>query len=198
MSNFTFQLPNSKFYTSCLLRCLQTGYSLCAAKFKKNTQRGFTIIELLVVISIMAIIAVVSIASFSSYNTSQKLTTAALNVKNMLQYAKSQAASQVNTCPGSQQFAGYEVLMCCTQAGCPTCNNTKNYSYETDIMCSGGNTFVSGENLPVGVTVDTKNSTTLKLQFAPSFGNVTGAGTVIVKQGTSQKSIVISSTGVIQ
>src|SRR5476651_1396207 len=100
---------------------------------KKNSY-GFTIIELLIVISIMMVISVVSIASFSSYNTTQKLTTTTLSLKNMLQYAKSQSLSQVNTCPAGQTLTGYKVLACCQVSSCPVCLST--YDYEVDTVCS--------------------------------------------------------------
>src|SRR5437879_989228 len=110
MSNIKCQISNQKqewFTTITLDNC------------------GFTIIELLLVFSLLAIISVISFASFSAYNTSQKLATATLDLKNTLEYAKSQTASQVNTCASGQQFLGYKVLMCCQGGSCPTCLSSK-------------------------------------------------------------------------
>ncbi|HSW88353.1 MAG TPA: prepilin-type N-terminal cleavage/methylation domain-containing protein [Candidatus Saccharimonadales bacterium] len=157
---------------------------------------GFTVIELLVVISIMAVLSVVSIASFSTFNSSQRLNTTALNVKSMMQYAKSQALSQINSCTAGQSLVGYKVLACCQGSGCPVCLSSN--SYEVDVVCSGGSAFVKGENLPSGVTFDTTNSTSYSFLFNTLSGSVTGTGNLILKQSSTAKTISVSSTGVIQ
>ncbi|HSW96776.1 MAG TPA: prepilin-type N-terminal cleavage/methylation domain-containing protein [Candidatus Saccharimonadales bacterium] len=159
-------------------------------------QKGFTVVELLIVISIMAVLSVVSIASFSTFNNSQQLNTAALNVKNMMQYAKSQALSQINTCTAGQTLVGYKLLACCQGGSCPVC--LSNNSYEVDVVCSGGSTFVKGENFPNGVTFDTSNSTSYSFLFNTLSGTVTGTGNLILKQSNVTKKISVSSTGVIQ
>lgn len=162
----------------------------------KENSYGFTIIELLIVISIMMVISVVSIASFSSYNTTQKLTTTTLALKNMLQYAKSQSLSQVNTCSAGQTLTGYKVLACCQGSSCPVCLST--HDYEVDTVCSGGSVFAKGEDFPANIVFDTTNSTSYSYLFNTLTGNVTGAGSVMLKQGSAQKTISVSATGVIQ
>src|SRR5579859_5528841 len=114
-------------------------HRLCKTTASRN---GFTILELLVVISIIMVIAMVSIAGLSSYGDAQKLETATLGMKNMLQYTKSQVISQVNTCPAAQTLLGYKFLACCQGGSCPVCLSTK--SYEVDSVCSGSSKFING------------------------------------------------------
>ena len=193
MSNFKYQISNEKknfpyFRNWKLETCLPAG--------KVGNSVGFTIIELLVVISILAVLSAVSIASFSSYNNSQKLSTNALAVKNMMQFAKSQALSQVNTCTPGQTLVGYKFLACCQGASCPMCLSSN--TYEVDIVCSGGSSFIKGDKLPSDITFDTTNSTSYSFLFNTLSGTVTGSGNLLLKQGSSQKTISVSSTGVIQ
>ena len=171
-------------------------FSLTNKDFFFRLQSGFTLIELLAVISILMVLSVLSIASFSSYATSQKLSTAALDIKNTLQYAKAEAGNQLTTCSSGQQFLGYKVLACCQGNGCPTCLSTKDY--EVDIVCSGGTSLDNGKDLPQGISFDTSHSTSFSFLFNPLSGSVTGAGTLVVQQGNSTKNILISATGVIQ
>lgn len=53
--------------------------------------RGFTLLELLVVISIIAILTVVSVPSFNEYSKSQKLNDAASNLQSVLRQAQNNA-----------------------------------------------------------------------------------------------------------
>lgn len=114
----------------------------------------------------------------------------------MLQYAKAQSSSQVNTCPVGQTLTGYQVLACCQGTKCPVCSGKNDY--EVDIVCSGGTTFLKGDNLPTGTVFDTKNSTSYSYLFNTLTGSVTGVGTLIITQGGAQKSLSVSTAGVIQ
>src|SRR5438128_261288 len=125
----------------------------------RNFEFGFTIIELLIVISLISVLSIVSIASFSSFNNTQQLTSTALDLKNILQQAKAQVFSQVDTCPSGQSFKGYEVLVCCSSsASCKTCNSLSNPSsdgYELDLVCSSSVSPLKGKAAPKGISIDT-------------------------------------------
>lgn len=185
-------------------------WSLSKRKFihvrKTSPVSGFTLVELLIVFTILGTLGVVSIASFSSYNTSQQLNSAALDLKNTLEYAKSQAVSQVFTCPANNQLMGYRFNACCTGATCPTCSST-GYDYEVDEVCSNGavttTPVVTTKKLPKGISFVVGGSGgpyTYSFTFNPLSGNVTsGAGTFQIQQGTSAtKSISVSGSGVIE
>lgn len=73
-------------------------------------QRGFTLIEIMVVISVTAVLGTMGIAGFSNYNQAQVLQTSTNEVVTMLNLAKSRAQSQVKlstACIGTLQ--GYQV-----------------------------------------------------------------------------------------
>lgn len=168
--------------------------------FQFPISKGFTLIELIVVFSVMAIISTVGIASFASYNNSQKLKNAALDMKTMLQQARSQASSQVkpNACG---VFQGYEVRVCCVSNGtnCPTC--LASGDYELDAVCSSSpnGVLINSTKLVGGVSVDTADTTARSFLFIPITGGVAQGGKVVLQGANSAKqTITVTSTGVIQ
>src|SRR3989344_8135047 len=75
-----------------------------------SSREGFTLIELIVVISVAAVISVIGIAAFVSYNQTQSLNTTAADIANMFSVAKSRAASGVKPTPcESQALNGYQI-----------------------------------------------------------------------------------------
>lgn len=71
---------------------------------------GFTLIELIIVLSVIAILSLIGIASFVSFGKRQVVQNAQLDLVNMLQVAKLRTLSQVkpaDTCTGI--FKGYSV-----------------------------------------------------------------------------------------
>lgn len=79
-----------------------------------HSQKGFTFIELLVVISIIAILSTIGIASFVDYSRVQTMSNAVQDVTTMLQNAKASAESQLkpvdNVCTGAP-LTGYKVVI---------------------------------------------------------------------------------------
>lgn len=76
-------------------------------------QKGFTLIELMVVLSIAAVLGTLGIAGFNNYNKVQVLQSSANEVVTMLNLAKSRAQSQVKSgsaCDSaSKTLKGYSV-----------------------------------------------------------------------------------------
>src|SRR5260221_7288202 len=105
-----------------------------------ESQRGFTLIELMVVFSVMVILSSVGIASFVSYSHSQQVDTNMKELKTSLFTARSRALSQLrdSSCfaPGftgvGYELKGYQVVMCCSFV--PLCQqqqcNSNTNSYE--------------------------------------------------------------------
>src|SRR5437773_10999721 len=98
-----------------------------------SSEEGFTILELLVVLSILMFITIPAIVGYVSYANSQNVNNAALDIKNMLITAQSRALSIVNA-PDSgpcknKPLQSYDVHLCNTVTGCTAyalyaaCNN---------------------------------------------------------------------------
>lgn len=103
---------------------------------------GFTLIELIVVVSILTVLSTLGIAAFINYSRTQALNEAVSDVATMLQTAKSRAQSQVKPTSGacaSSPLDGYRVTF---SSASPT--------YKLEVVC-GGNTLsppIETKNLP--------------------------------------------------
>jgi len=158
---------------------------------------GFTLIELLIVFTLIAFLSLGAVAAFVSFGNQQSLQSAAGDIKNMLDQAKSQTLNQIDNCPAGQQFGGYKVLICCVGGGnCPTCKSSSNF--EMDMICNSTSSLVSSKNLPPGVSIDGVNTSSRSYLFTPVTGAIVGAGQVTVQREGKRKTVVVNSTGVIQ
>jgi prepilin-type N-terminal cleavage/methylation domain-containing protein len=162
------------------------------------TQKGFTLLELIVVFSIIAILSTIGLASFVSYSKSQTLQSGLNDVTSVLNTAKSKASAQIipDLCSGS--LVGYGVSIFKSANGSHPAN-----SYTLEATCSGsGVTQISSTNLPSGVSFNAATNTP-NIFFSVLTGAViTGApgNGNIVLSGFSlpNKTITVNSLGVIQ
>jgi prepilin-type N-terminal cleavage/methylation domain-containing protein len=115
-------------------------------------QKGFTLIELIVVFTVMAILATIGTASLVSYSRTQTLNQATSDLVQTLNTAKSLSASQVKTinknnsgskgCITNDQILnGYGVMFSVDQSN----PSLKKYSYSLYVQCIGSN----GTPLPI-------------------------------------------------
>lgn len=117
--------------------------------------RGFSLIELIIVLTIIAIISTIGIASFVNYSRSQTVKNVALDLVTILNTAKSKALSQVKPpstileCNG-KSLDGYEVSIC-QQANCISSAN--NYNYELHVVCEGNKGLIDGRINPSGISI---------------------------------------------
>ena len=103
--------------------------------YKSNLETGFTLIELIIVISIMAILTVAGIISFVDYGRSQSVSAVALSMESILQLSRSRALSQlIDSCKKNGiTLDGYEFKI----------KKIKDiYSYEINEGCSNGDTNI--------------------------------------------------------
>lgn len=145
-----------------------------------NTQKGFTLIELIVVFSVVGLISVLGIASFVEYSRTQAVATAAAEVETVLQTARSRATSQIK--PSScedKQLEGYQVVVTSTTA------------YELQVVCNG-----------IDYTVDARTlGENLSFSSLPTFyfhilsAGVSGAGVLEIDGYGKTKSITVTTTG---
>ena len=104
-------------------------------------QKGFTLIEILVVLVLMALVVGITVPNINTYNNTETLQSAELGVVSSLQQAKSQAESQVKptSCLASQSLDGYRV------------DFTSSTQYQLEDMCSGSPAVVSSATLPTNI-----------------------------------------------
>lgn len=164
-------------------------------------ENGFTIVELLVVISILSLVALPSIVGYVSYTNAQNVNNAALDLKNILLTAQSRALSEVQTtiaaCNASTSgLTDYEVHFCNGVTN-NTCQNAD--AYELYVSCKNvaSPQHITGydKKLPTGVTIS--SPPTNPISFDALTGKVTNGTSILVTRGSVQKTIQVQSNGVI-
>jgi len=170
-------------------------------KLKKNSRKGFTLIEVLIVVVVIASLAGLSIITFGNYSKSQTLNQAYGNFLNVLNTAKSRSISQdkpasIAKCaaPGSV-LNGYSVTL--NKAATPN-------TYSLYVICSNTSVVLSGySQLPLLPGVSFGGSLTSVFFPVINGGAIlnNGAltqGTITLVQGSLTKTITIYGTGLIQ
>jgi Tfp pilus assembly protein FimT len=147
-------------------------------------QKGFTIIEILIVFTFIAVLTVLGIAAYSSYTSTQQVQSGAADVATMLNTAKNQSLSQV----------------------IPTsCGVTPVTGYRVDITVGGGQ-FVFSAICGLPQTVTTSNlpprvtfaaGSTASVFFPISTGMPTTGASITVTGYGKSKVISVSQTGAI-
>lgn len=171
-----------------------------------QNQKGFTLIELIVVFSIMSILALIGIAGFVSYSRTQALSNTVADIKTILSSARSYTGSQVSTtCPSGETFNGYQVRFCTTYAGgtkqvCGQCS--ANADYELDLVCNNTVIYPSvvTKRIPSGIRVD--GTVCQYFQFNPISSSVVGSGSITVEYNipgyVKTQTISVTSAGLVQ
>ncbi len=153
---------------------------------KPNIQKGFTLIEMVVVFGVIAILSTVAIAGFVNYNRTQILQTGVSELSSTLNLAKSRAISQTKPQECSQQILnGYKVVL-----------SVSNNSYSMYAVCSGTFEYKIGQTIYLPQNVAFKPDPTSTSFFFPIIvGGVTGQGTIYLTAYGVTKTIVVDSTG---
>lgn len=166
---------------------------------KKNlSQKGFTLLELIVVFTVIAILSTVGLASFVGYSRTQTLQQSYNDLINNLNTAKSNSFSQVKppSC-NSYTLNGYKLSI-----------NTSNLnpvtkpawrSYDLSAICSGNTFVVKTVILPTGVSFNNTTAipptTTTNVFFSLLTGGVVGAGNMVLSAYSNTKTVTISNIG---
>ena len=147
----------------------------------KITARGFTIVEILVVLVIMGIIVTIVQSSFSRLNSSQALNTEADGVLSMVERARARSVSSENASEYGIRFASTSVTLFAGKIyGASSTNEIKNLN---------SNVRISNINLTGGVS---------DVYFNRLSGKPSATGTValsLVGGASTTKTITIYNTG---
>lgn len=145
--------------------------------------RGFTLIELIVVFSTIAFLSTVGIVSYVSYSQSQSVEAEVQKLITTITLAKSRAASQVKppVCVG--QLDGYSVKI----------ENANQYSI--NVVCEGISYPLQTITLPNNIKF-TDDSLSKTVFFAVITGSVSGDGNFAIKGYNQDKCITIDSVGI--
>lgn len=146
-------------------------------------QKGFTLIELMVVLSVTAVLGTLGIAGFVIYNQIQVLQSATSDVVTVLNLAKSRAQSQIKPSDCIGNLNGYVV-----QISVPR-------SYALKIRCSGSvqDKLIGEENkLPEALTFGAEKS----FFFPVHVGGVqTDDSDIVISGYNLTKTISVNSFG---
>jgi prepilin-type N-terminal cleavage/methylation domain-containing protein len=147
-------------------------------------QKGFTLIELMVVLTVTAVLGILGIAGFTTYNQIQILQSASSDVVTILNLAKSRAQSQVKIsalCGSSETLNGYKVEILAP----------KNYTLH--LRCSGVDRQVSEETkiLPNDLSFNISTSFFFPIQM----GGVQASGQIVISGFGRSKTVIVNSLG---
>lgn len=169
---------------------------------KKNlSQKGFTLLELIVVFTVIAILSTVGLASFVSYSRTQTLQQSYNDLINDLNTAKSNSFSQVKPQACSSYILTGYTLSINTSSSNPVTKPAWR-SYDLSAICSGNIFVVKTIILPTGVSFNNASgvppTTTTNVSFSVLTGGVIGAGNMVLSAYSNTKTITISGIGEIR
>lgn len=167
--------------------------------FSIRKPKGFTLIEMIVVITVIAIISSVGIASFVDYSRNQEVNKAVSDMANILQEARSRATSQVKpdvVACRNNTLSRYRVALCQTDKTQCLGINKQNYHYELQVDCEGNYTFIESGKLSTSSNISFITSDDGKVFSFPIITGGATAGSIgISGYGKPVKTITIEANG---
>lgn len=146
-------------------------------------QKGFTLIELIVVFAILGIMTMAGLSAYSVFSNSQGVQVGTADVSNMLTTAKTRAISQASPpqCSG-KSLQGYMVAI-----------NILNSQFSLSAVCGGNTYLLSTKDLPAGVTF--QSGSTATVTFNVSTGAPSNSASISLSGNGKTKTISVQSTG---
>lgn len=142
-------------------------------------QKGFTLIELMVVLSVTAVLGTLGIAGFVIYNQIQVLQSATSDVVTVLNLAKSRAQSQIKPSGCTGELSGYNVVI------------TTPRTYTLYVRCSSDVKIGQDKLLPESLSFELSKSFFFPIQI----GGVEKDGQIVISGYGKEKTIMINSFG---
>lgn len=155
---------------------------------KAVNSAGFTLIELMIVISLIGLMSVVAIASFVSFNQSQTLQSGVNDFVTAIKLAKASAASQVKpntgaaTCTTNSSLISYQVTI------------DTNDAYKVVAVCTDGISVASSYSLPKDITF-AQGDVSKNISFSLLTGGASGLTQVTINGYSRSKIISIDKIG---
>ncbi len=144
--------------------------------------RGFTLIELVVVFAAVGIITSLGLASLASYGNKQTIETAALDVADIFNLARSRSLSQVKpTVCGNNILTGYQVDITIAAN-----------QYAISAVC-GSAYQIDSKKLPQNVSFASSSTTTVI--FPLLSGRPSSSSQVVITGYGATKTINVNTTG---
>ncbi len=134
--------------------------------------RGYTLIELLIVMAIMGILFTVGYLSFQDYSRRQTLLAVGRSVRVDIRTAIESAIAGNKPAACNNVLNGYQLWI------------TSNSAYEIDAICSAGNIVSKQAVIPVGITISSPNPNPIIFKVLAQGTNIpTGTtATIQIKQ----------------
>ncbi len=146
--------------------------------------RGFTLIELMVVLSVTAVLGTLGIAGFVNYNQVQTLQVSANDLATTLNVARSRALSQVKGSSCSAKILeGYTVDISIPK------------SYTLSSRCSGVTSNLDTKTLPQNVSFKSPDTSPTSFFFPVLSGGVQTGGNIVITGFGRDKIITVNSLG---
>lgn len=160
-----------------------------------KSQKGFTLIETIVVFAVISILSTIAVASFVDYNKTQNVQTAYSELSATLALARSRALSQVKPqqCASPLILNGYKVILYIS-------DNT----YKLYATCSGTDYEIKKASLPKNIIFDGSQTTSTVFYFAVitngvSFDQTNAASASIYLTGyENTRTITVDKSGTIR
>lgn len=145
----------------------------------RNFKKGYTILEILIVLSVLAVLLAVFLPSFSKIRENQVLKNAASEVFSAIDKARSQGLSSYNSSEYGVHFEDHKIVIFQGTVYSPTDSNN-----EKILITSPA--YISSVNL-TGGAVD--------IYFDRLSGAPSKTGTITVSTPSASKTITVSDTG---
>lgn len=152
-------------------------------------QKGFTLLELIIVTAIIGIMAAIGSNTFSSYSRTAKLNAAANDLTLTLNVAKQNSLSQVKNsslCASTDILNGYKVVII---------NST---TYNLNMVCSGIDINISTKSLPANITFSSPTPASFFFPVLKGGATITGSPTITLTGFGQTKSVTVTNAGVIK
>lgn len=178
-------------------------FRIQSSEIRVKHRSGFTIIELLAVISLIAIISGIGFASLVSYSRSQVLSQAAEDVKQTITEAKFDSLSNVKPviCNSSDFLDSYTLYICSNGANSAVCSTesiSNNKGYFISAKCGNKTQTVQKKSVASNLSINSSCQTLKFDALSATFSGTTTSGfpcAIVINGFGTNKTINVGPLG---